>query len=143
MTQAMAMKIPGSIPNNSIPIIVQAMGVWVAPEKTATNPIPAKSAIGIGIITDNALPKVAPTKNNGVTSPPLKPAPKVNPVNKIFSKKSYHGLTFEKESTITGTPNPENFVSPKPAIAMAKMIPPIKGRNGGYLMFFEKREPQK
>ena len=61
--------------------------MWVAPENTATNPIPAKSAIGIGIMADNALPKVAPTKNNGVTSPPLKPAPKVKPVNKIFNKK--------------------------------------------------------
>ena len=120
MVQAIAMKIPGWIPNNSIPIIVQAIGVWVAPENTATNPIPAKRAIGIGIMADKALPKVAPTKNNGVTSPPLKPAPKVNPVNNILSKKSYHWLWFEKESTITGTPNPENFVNPKPAIAIAK-----------------------
>ena len=70
--------------------MVQAIGVWVAPEKTDTNPIPAKRAIGIGIIKDKALPRVAPTKNNGVTSPPLKPAPKVNHVNKILSKKSYH-----------------------------------------------------
>lgn len=58
----MAINIPGAIPNNSIPIMVQAIGVWVAPEKTATNPIPAKRAIGIGITVDSALPKVAPTK---------------------------------------------------------------------------------
>ena len=137
------MKIPGAIPNNSIPITVQAIGVWVAPEKTATNPIPAKRAIGIGITVDNALPKVAPTKNRGVTSPPLKPAPSVKPVNKILRRKSYHWFGFEKESTITGTPNPENFVNPKPAIAIAKTTPPITGRSGGYLIFFEKSEPQK
>ena len=139
----MAINIPGAIPNNSIPIIEQAIGVWVAPEKTATNPTPAKSAIGIGIMVDRALPNVAPTKNKGVTSPPLKPAPKVNPVKRIFNRKSYHSFGFEKESTITGTPSPENFVNPKPAMAIAKTTPPIKGRSGGYLMFFEKREPQK
>ncbi len=131
------------MPNNSIPIIVQAIGVWVAPEKTDTKPTPAKSAIGIGINIDNALPKVAPTKNKGVTSPPLKPAPKVNPVNRILSRKSYHSLGFENESTITGTPSPENLVKPKPAMAAAKMTPPITGRSGGYLMFLEKSEPQK
>ncbi len=113
--------------------------MWVAPENTATNPKPAKSAIGIGIIRDKVLPKVAPTKNIGVTSPPLKPAPKVNPVNNILSKKTYHGLAFEKESTIIGTPNPENSVNPKPAMAMAKMIPPIKGLNGGNFIFLKKK----
>ena len=125
-----------------MPIMVQAIGVWVAPENTATKPKPASSAIGNGIIRDKALPKVAPTKNNGVTSPPLKPAPRVNPVNRILSRKSYHGLAFENESTITGTPNPENFVNPKPAMAMARIIPPIKGRSGGYLIL-EKSDPQK
>ena len=122
--------------------MVQAIGVWVAPEKTATNPIPAKRAIGIGITVDSALPKVAPTKNKGVTSPPLKPAPKVNPVNNILSRKSYRSFGVEKASTITGTPKPENFVKPKPAIAMAKTTPPITGRSGGYLMFFEKSDPE-
>ena len=81
----MPIKMPLSIPKSSIPITVQAIGVWVAPEKTATNPSPAKKAIGKGTITDRALPKVAPTKNNGVTSPPLNPAPNVNPVNSIFN----------------------------------------------------------
>lgn len=67
---------------------VQAIGVCVAPEKTATKPIPAKSAIGSGTIRDKVLPNVAPMKKRGVTSPPLNPAPNVNPVNKIFNKKS-------------------------------------------------------
>ena len=64
------------------------MGVWVAPENTATNPIPVKNANGSGINKDNALPKVAPIKNNGVTSPPLKPAPRVKLVKSIFSRKA-------------------------------------------------------
>ena len=72
----MPMNTPLSMPKSSIPITVQAIGVWVAPENTATNPIPAKSAMGKGIKTDKALPNVAPTKKSGVTSPPLNPAPR-------------------------------------------------------------------
>jgi hypothetical protein len=34
-------------------------------EKTATNPIPAKSAIGNGTKVDKALPNVAPIKKQG------------------------------------------------------------------------------
>ena len=58
-----------------MPISVQAIGVFVAPEKTATNPIPAIRPIGSGKTRLSALPKVAPIKNNGVTSPPLNPTP--------------------------------------------------------------------
>lgn len=79
---------PDCIPNSSSPITVQAKGVCVAPENTATKPIPANKAIGNGINNDKALPNVAPMKNNGVTSPPLNPAPRVNPVKRIFNKKS-------------------------------------------------------
>ena len=80
-----------SMPNSSKPIIVHAKGVFVAPENTATNPIPANSANGRGINTLNALPKVAPIKNNGVTSPPLKPALIVNVVKSNFKIKSCCG----------------------------------------------------
>lgn len=73
---------PGSAPNSSMPINVHAIGVLVAPENTATNPTAAKRLIGNGIMAANALPKVAPTKNNGVTSPPLKPTPMVSECGK-------------------------------------------------------------
>ena len=72
-------------------MIVQANGVLVAPANTATNPMPVKSAIGNGMNKDNALPKAAPIKNNGVTSPPLKPAANVMIVKAIFNAKSYAG----------------------------------------------------
>ena len=85
---ASAIKTPDSIPNNSIPIIVQAIGVFVAPAKTATKPIPANNGIGKGINQIRTFPKVAPIKNKGVTSPPLKPAPSVKEVSSIFRKKS-------------------------------------------------------
>ena len=74
------------MPNSSIPIKVQAIGVLVAPAKTATNPSPANRLMGNGMIKDKALPKVAPTKNKGVTSPPLKPTPIVNVVKKSVSR---------------------------------------------------------
>lgn len=51
--------------------------------KTATNPSPANRLMGNGMIKDKALPKVAPTKNKGVTSPPLKPTPIVNVVKSV------------------------------------------------------------
>ena len=87
--QAKAINTPDSIPNNSIPIMVHAMGVFVAPAKTATNPIPANKPIGKGINHTNTFPRVAPIKNNGVTSPPLNPAPNVKEVNNNFRKKSF------------------------------------------------------
>ena len=86
--QAMPIKIALSIPNNSIPSKVQAIGVLLAPANTAAKPIPASKATGKGTNHTNAFPSVAPIKKSGVTSPPLKPAPMVNVVNRILSRKS-------------------------------------------------------
>ena len=66
---------------------MQAMGAFAAPEKTAINPIPANNPKGRGTNQINALPNVAPIKNKGVTSPPLKPAPNVNAVKTNFKRK--------------------------------------------------------
>lgn len=66
---------------------MQAKGVFAAPEKTATNPIPANKPTGSGIKKLRKLPKVAPMKNSGVTSPPLNPALKVKAVrNNLIAK---------------------------------------------------------
>ena len=78
-----------SIPKSSIPRMIDATGVLLAPANIATRPIPANSAIGRGTNQINTFPSVAPIKNNGVTSPPLNPAPIVNEVNRIFKRKSY------------------------------------------------------
>ena len=67
VTQAIPIYTAASAPNSSIPISVQAIGVLVAPAKTATKPIPARNDTCSGSIADNALPNVAPTKNRGVT----------------------------------------------------------------------------
>lgn len=65
--------IPDSTPKISMAKILLEMGVLVAPANTATNPIPAKNAVGNGINMESALPNMAPMKNKGVTSPPLNP----------------------------------------------------------------------
>lgn len=88
MTQAMAAYIPQEIPKSSIAIKQQAIGVFAEAENTATNPIPARRLTGSGKTRESALPSVAPMKNSGVTSPPLKPKPNVTAVRKILSKKS-------------------------------------------------------
>lgn len=49
---------------------VQAIGVLVAPENTATKPIAAIRLMGKGRNMERKLPRVAPTKKSGVTSPP-------------------------------------------------------------------------
>ena len=53
-----------------MPIMKQAIGVFVAPEKTPINPKPAKKGIDRCNKGAKELPNVAPISNNGVTSPP-------------------------------------------------------------------------
>ena len=67
--------------------MIQAIGVLLAPAKTATNPIAASKPTGKGKTKDKELPKVAPIKNKGVTSPPLNPTPRVKAVSNNFIKK--------------------------------------------------------
>ena len=125
------MKIALSAPNNSMPISVHAMGVLVAPENTATKPMPANNAIGSGITQTNTLPSVAPIKNRGVTSPPLNPAPRVKVVKRSLSRKSKANWWFVNASTMVGMPKPMYLVVPKMNTAAAINTPPITGRQGG------------
>lgn len=132
-----------SAPKSSIPIKVQAIGVLVAPAKTATKPIPASNATGSGKNINSALPKVAPIKNNGVTSPPLKPTPKVKAVISNLIAKSEAGKLMLKASTMVGIPSPINFVEPIKNTKSAMKIPPIKGRSGGYEIILDEKDETK
>ena len=89
-THAIPKYMPASMPKSSIPIRVHAIGVFVAPANTATKPMPVINDKGSGMMADKALPKVAPTKKRGVTSPPLKPTPMVSVVRNNLMRKSYH-----------------------------------------------------
>ncbi len=129
-THAIPRYIPVSTPKSSIPIKVHAIGVLVAPANTATNPMPAMNDTDNGMIADNALPKVAPTKKRGVTSPPLNPTPIVNVVKISFSRKSYHICVSENEFTMTGIPSPIYLVVPMIHTHNAMHTPPISGLNG-------------
>lgn len=94
------------MPKSSIAMMQQASGVFAAPAKTATNPIPASKPTGSGSQNESALPSVAPIKKSGVTSPPLKPAPRVIAVKRIFKAKSSGFELCTKASTIVGIPKP-------------------------------------
>ena len=76
------------MPKSSIAIMLLAIGVLVAPAKTATNPMPANKAIGKGMKWPNAFPNAAPINHSGVTSPPLKLAANVRIVKNIFKAKA-------------------------------------------------------
>ena len=106
----MPTKTPASHPNNSMPITMEAMEQLVAPANTATNPIPARSDKGRGINQIRILPKVAPIKNKGVTSPPLKPALNVKLVRSNLMAKSNCPAGISNAFTIEGMPRPINFV---------------------------------
>src|SRR5690606_37433215 len=112
-------------------MMVLAMGVLLAPEKTATKPIPASKAMGSGINQTNALPRVAPMKNKGVTSPPLKPAPGVKDVKSIFNKKSYEYKSTVKARSMVGSHKPMYLVVPIVNTAIAIIAPPSIRRKGG------------
>lgn len=94
--------------------------------------------MGKGIKPNNEAPNTAPIKNNGVTSPPLKPALKIKLVNSIFSKKSNEPCWCIKASWITGSPRPVIFSCPESSIKAVKIKPPITGLKIGALIF-EKR----
>ena len=134
----MPTKTPASHPNNSMPITMEAMEQLVAPANTATNPIPARSAKGSGINQIRILPKVAPIKNKGVTSPPLKPALKVKLVRSNLRAKSKFPAGVRNAFEIEGMPRPINFVKLVNTINKAITIPPKNGRQGANFIFENK-----
>jgi len=117
----------------------QAIGVFAAAENTATKPIPASRPTGNGKNKDKALPKVAPIKNSGVTSPPLKPKPSVIAVRRILKIKSWGSAGCSKDLTISGTPSPKYLVLFNAIKARTTSKPPTTGLRGAYLINLEKR----
>lgn len=79
-------------------MMVQAMGVLVAPEKIATNPRQMKRSGGAPRRVARVLPRAAPMKKSGVTSPPLKPALRVMVVKRSFQSQA-HGWVFSREKS--------------------------------------------
>ena len=67
--------------------IIDVIGQLVTPQKTETSPRDAPNDGFNPIRLPKVFPKVAPMKNTGTISPPLKPAPRVIAVNKIFKAK--------------------------------------------------------
>ncbi len=105
MKHATAKKTAGCEPNNSMPITVHASGVFVAPAKTAMKPSAANKSTGAPSRRASVWPSVAPMKNRGVTSPPLKPLPSVTAVKSSFHHQ-LHGVAppGEKAERIVTAP---------------------------------------
>ena len=72
------------VPNSSMLRNTDAMGQFTAPQNTATSPMAAPKPAGKPKKPPSTQPKQAPTKNDGTTSPPLKPNPMVTAVNSSF-----------------------------------------------------------
>jgi len=85
----------------------QAMGVLVAPEKTAMKPSAARNGPYICSRPARECPRVEPITNKGVTSPPWNPEPRVIEVNRSFHKKANGETPSVNEEVIKGIPNPK------------------------------------
>ena len=62
-------------PKSSTLRMMEAMGQFTAPQNTATMPTAAPKLAGTPSRPPMKQPKVAPMKNEGMISPPLKPQP--------------------------------------------------------------------
>ena len=67
---------------------MDASGLLVQPQNSATMPSAAPSCGGRPSSGAATQPNVAPVKRIGTISPPLKPAPRVSAVNSIFKRKA-------------------------------------------------------
>ena len=71
-----------SSPKSSKPMIMEAIGAFVTPQKSEIIPIAAQKEGGRPTKEANRQPNVAPIVKDGTISPPLKPAPIVMAVSK-------------------------------------------------------------
>ena len=94
-----------AVPNNSIAMILAAIGVLAAPARTLTRPIAAKVATSNPVSDANNVPADDPTKKIGVTMPPLPPKPKVIVVKRLFIGKAYQTVLIPlKDCSIVSSP---------------------------------------
>ena len=106
MAQAMAKYSMASAPNSSTLSTTDAMGQFTAPQNTATSPMAAAKPGGRPSKAPAAQPKVAPTKKEGTTSPPLKPHPMVTAVNSSFRSHAHPLASPVRARLMTSMPAP-------------------------------------
>ena len=102
-----------SRPNNSKPIIMEAIGAFVTPQKSEIIPTAAQSEGGKPTREPNKQPNVAPIVKDGTISPPLNPAPSVTAVKIIFQRKADFGACPAIASSIRLAPAPLYAFVPK------------------------------
>ena len=86
--------------------MTEAMGQFTAPQNTDTRPMAAAKAGGRLSSPPRTQPKVAPTKNDGTTSPPLKPQPMVTAVKASFSSQAQGSAWPDRARATTSMPAP-------------------------------------
>ena len=82
------------------------MGQFVTPQNTETMPMAAHSGALAPVRMANRQPNVAPVKNEGTISPPLKPAPMVSAVKRIFKRKANAAVSPCKARSMIFMPGP-------------------------------------
>ena len=95
-----------SSPNSSNPMIMEAIGAFVTPQKSEIIPIAAQSEGGNPMREPNRHPKVAPIVKEGTISPPLNPAPSVTAEKSIFQINADFGACPAIASSIRLAPAP-------------------------------------
>ena len=95
-----------SSPKSSKPMIMEAIGAFVTPQKSEIIPIAAQKEGGRPTKEANRQPNVAPIVKDGTISPPLYPAPSVTAVKSIFHKKAVLGACPAIASSMRLAPAP-------------------------------------
>jgi len=94
-------------PKSSITRTQHATGVFDAAPKTAPRQTAAAMPDGNSSGADMTDPKVAPTTNNGVTSPPGIEQPRATAVKTILSNGSHQSARFPSSAcSMSGSDNP-------------------------------------
>src|SRR3954467_14516088 len=130
MTQPTAIGTTTPAPNSSTPMIVHASGTFAAPANTATNPTAASSGTGTPSGPASAEPSVAPTTNNGVTSPPGKKQPSVTAVKRILSANTSNPIDRPRSAASDRPSDRPQYFVPNSAASTTTPKPPMTNRNG-------------
>ena len=111
-------------PNNSIAIIVDAIGVFVVPDTSAVIPIAAPTIGEIRKGLDIRLPKVDPTKNTGVKIPPFPPKDRVIVVKIVFKKGDNIGTLPPFKAVFISFIPKERYIVPNIKVRITITKPP-------------------
>lgn len=106
-------------------IIREVIGQLVTPQKRDIIPRAAQNDGDIPSILPRTHPRVAPIKNEGTISPPLKPAPRVIAVKIIFNMNAEKKASPFRDFSIIGIPAPRYSLVLRRIESNIIVIPPM------------------